>query len=346
MTKLTSNLAQSTIAHLRPLQAAVLSALAAMALTACGGGGSAEEASTTEAPQATTMQARAGTTSTVTMTKVSFTNSAGQALTGYLFKDSAATPKNAAVVMMHGCAGIWSNGNISTAAQPGINTLSHIHKRWGQKLAQEGYVGLLVDSFTERKLTRECDNGTAGLNEAVERPKDALAGREWLIANNHVAGDRVALLGWSNGGSAVMATMDKTNEGTVGARPFKEAFSFYPGCRLINEFGGDASTLAKTTWLPYAPVTVFHGSIDPLYMPSAPNTSGYCDNRINKAIQLGAGTSTGNAVAMTVYTGARHSFDQIDLSKAIASPYTSSDKDAQEAADPAVMTRLNTVFAQ
>ena len=49
---------------------------------------------------------------------------------------------------------------------------------------------------------------------------------------------------------------------------------------------------------------------------------------------------------MTVYTGARHSFDQIDLSKAIASPYTSSDKDAQEAADPAVMTRLNTVFAQ
>ena len=340
MTKTATQLAQSTLATLRPLQAAVLSALAAMALTACGGGGGAEEASPTEAPQATTMQARAGTASTVTMTKVSFTNASGQALTGFLFKDSAATPKNAAVVMMHGCAGVWSNGNISTDAQPAISTLSHIHKRWGQKLAQEGYVGLLVDSFTERKLTKECDNGAAGLNEAVERPKDALAGRNWLVANNHVAGDRVALLGWSNGGSAVLATMDKTNEGTVGARPFKEAFSFYPGCRLINEFGGDASTLAKTTWLPYAPVTVFHGSTDPLYTP------GYCDNRINQAIQLGASTSTGNAVAMTVYTGARHSFDQIDLSKAIASPYTSSDKDAQEAADPAVLTRLNTVFAQ
>ena len=114
MTQTASSLAQSTLATLRPLQAAVLSALAAMALTACGGGGVAEEAGTTEAPQATTMQARAGTTSTVTMTKVSFTNSSCQALTGFLFKDSAAMPNNAAVVMMHGCAGLGSSSHIST----------------------------------------------------------------------------------------------------------------------------------------------------------------------------------------------------------------------------------------
>ncbi|HRG71977.1 MAG TPA: hypothetical protein PLH95_10085, partial [Thauera aminoaromatica] len=44
---------------------------------------------------------------------------------------------------------------------------------------------------------------------------------------------------------------------------------------------------------------------------------------------LGASVGTGNAVAMTVYTGARHSFDQIDIGKAIASPYTQADKDAQ-----------------
>lgn len=326
---------------LREIRSAALTVLAALALTACGGGGGGNDETphVAAASEAAEVQVAAQVVPTVvTMTKVNFTNSEGQALTGFMFKDASATPKNAAVVMMHGCAGVWSNGVESTEAQPAISKLSHIHKRWGENLARAGYVGLLVDSFTSRKLTKECDNGATGLNEATKRPKDALAGRQWLVSNGHVAGDRIALLGWSNGGSAVMATMDKSNDGTPGARPFREAFSFYPGCGLISEFGGDAMTLEKTTWLPYAPVTVHHGSTDPLY------TVGRCANRINKAVTLGAGTASGNAVSMVAYSGARHSFDQIDISKAVASPYTASDKDAQEAADASVMARLAVVF--
>ncbi|MES2943125.1 MAG: dienelactone hydrolase family protein [Pseudomonadota bacterium] len=323
---------------LREIQSAALALLAALALTACGGGANEESPHAAAAEAAEVQVAAQIVPGVVSMTKVSFTNSEGQALTGFMFKDSSATPKNAAVVMMHGCGGIWSNGVISTDAQPAITKLSHIHRRWGENLARAGYVGLLVDSFTSRSLTNECDNGAAGLNEATKRPKDALAGREWLVSNSHVTGTRVALMGWSNGGSAVMATMDKSNEGTVGARPFKEAFSFYPGCGLISEFGGDATTPAKTTWLPYAPVTIHHGSMDPLY------TVGRCTNRVDVATTLGARAATGNAVAMTTYTGARHSFDQIDISKTIASPYTSADKDAQEAADASVMARLAAIF--
>lgn len=323
--------------RLRAFNHALLGALAAMALTACGGGG-ADEDSPAAAATPTAQPLRAAPASTVTMTKVSFTNADGQALTGFLFKDPTVTARNAAVVMMHGCAGVWSNGVISTDPQPSIKTLSHIHKRWGENLAKAGYVGLLVDSFTPRSLTNECNNGTAGLNEATVRPKDALAGRAWLVGNGQVTADRIALMGWSNGGSAVMATMDSTNEGTAGSKPFKEAFSFYPGCGLVNEFGGDASTTAKTTWLPYAPVTIHHGSVDALY------TDGRCDNRKTAAITLGASVATGNAVAMVVHTGARHSFDQVDLSKAIASPFTQADNDAQAAADASVMSRLLALF--
>lgn len=329
---------------------ALLSALAAMALTACGGGGADTETAMLTAQAAgmenntedstDSSRDRAASAATVTMTKVSFTNADGTTITGFLFKDPNATPRNAAVVMMHGCSGVWSNGKISTEPQPAINTLSHIHKRWGQNLAAAGYVGLLVDSFTERALTNECGNGSAGLNEATVRPKDALAGRAWLVANGHVASDRIALMGWSNGGSAVLATMDQTNEGSAGSKPFREAFSFYPGCGLINEFGGNASTTDKTTWLPYAPVTIHHAATDPLY------TSGQCENRKSTAIALGASSATGNAVAMTVYASARHSFDQIDISKALSAPYTQADKDAQIAADASVMDRLSTVFGQ
>ncbi len=133
--------------------------------------------------------------------------------------------------------------------------------------------------------------------------------------------------------------MDQSHEGTPGSKPFKEAFAFYPGCGLINEFGGNASAPDKTTWLPYAPVTIQHAATDPLY------TDGKCSNRVNVAIALGAGSASGNAVAMTVHSGARHSFDQIDIAKAIVSPYTTADRDAQTAADAAVMDRLSTILS-
>ncbi len=324
--------------RMKRLQHAVLITLAAMALAACGGGAEDESLAAPQAGAAQPLRASAAPASSVTMTKVSFTNAEGQALTGFVFSDPTAPQRNAAVVMMHGCAGVWSNGIESTDAQPSIKALSHIHKRWGESLAKAGYTGLLVDSFTPRRLFNECNNGSAGLNEATVRPKDALAGRAWLLANGHVTADRIALLGWSNGASAVMATMDTTNEGSAGSKPFSEAFAFYPGCGLINEFGGDASTTAKTTWLPYAPVTIHHAATDPLY------TAGRCDNRVSVAQTLGAGSATGNAVAMTVYSSARHSFDQVDIGKAIGAPYTQADKDAQIAADASVMNRLSAIF--
>lgn len=196
----------------------------------------------------------------------------------------------------------------------------------------------LLGALAAMALTA-CGNGSAGLNEATVRPKDAAAGRAWLLANSHAAAGRIALLGWSNGASAVMATMDQTNEGAAGSKPFKEAFAFYPGCGLINEFGGNASAPDKTTWLPYAPVTIHHAASDPL------STDGKCNNRVSVAATLGAGSASGNAVAMTVHSAARHSFDQIDIAKTIASPYTTADKDAQIAADAAVMDRLAAIFS-
>ena len=69
------------------------------------------------------------------------------------------------------------------------------------------------------------------------------------------------------------------------------------------------------------------------------------DGRVSVAATLGAGNATGNAVAMTVHSAARHSFDQIDIAKTLASPYTPADKDAQIAADTAVMDRLATIFS-
>jgi dienelactone hydrolase len=46
-----------------------------------------------------------------------------------------------------------------------------------------------------------------------------------------VTADRIALMGWSNGGSAVMATMDTTNEGTRRQQAIPRGVCVLPGVR-------------------------------------------------------------------------------------------------------------------
>lgn len=57
-------------------------------------------------------------------------------------------------------------------------------------------------------------------------------------------------------------------------------------------------------------------------------TDGKCDTRVSRAQSLGA---TAN---MTVYTGAKHSFD---MAKETTSGFTLNDVDANNAADPVAM---------
>jgi carboxymethylenebutenolidase len=250
---------------------------------------------------------------------VNFTNSDGLAIPARLYLPTGAHSAVPTVVMLHGCAGVYS------FSDPALG-ISLFHKDWAQRLNAAGYGVLLVDSFTPRGTQNQCNNGTAGVNEAVDRPKDAKAALKWLIANGVAPADRVALLGWSNGGSATMATLDTTNAPS-GQPRFAGGVAFYPGCGLLDNFGG----IASSSWLPYAPLQIFHGSVDPLY------TAGSCDTRVDRAHTAGAA-----GLNLTVYTGARHSFDQ---ASAVKSPYTQSDVDARQAADVIVMERLSALLA-
>ena len=98
-------------------------------------------------------------------------------------------------------------------------------------------------------------------------------------------------MGWSNGGSAVMATMDTTNEGTAAASHSAKRFRVYPGCGLINGVWWRCQHASKTTWLPYAPVTLHHAATDPLYTDGRGATTA--------SPQTWPARPAGNAVAMT-----------------------------------------------
>ncbi len=250
---------------------------------------------------------------------VSFANSDGVVIPGRLYLPAGAMGAVPTVVMMHGCAGVYS------FSDPALG-ISNFHKEWAQRLNAAGFAALLVDSFSPRATQNQCNNGTAGVNEAVDRPKDAKAALKWLINNGVAPADRVALLGWSNGASATLATLDTTNA-PAGQPRFAGGVAFYPGCGLLDNFGG----IALSTWLPYAPLDILHGAVDPLY------TAGSCDTRVTRANTAGA-----VGLKLTVYAGARHSFDQ---AASVKSPYTQADVDARQAADAVVMNRLSALLA-
>jgi len=117
-------------------------------------------------------------------------------VTGYLVR-----PKGqgsfAAVVAMHGCGGVRKpNGQ---ASKKMID--------WGRRLRDAGYVVLFVDSFGSR--------GFGSLCQIMQRPvtqqdtsADIAGAADWLADQDFIDVKRMALIGWSNGGTAVLWTTE------------------------------------------------------------------------------------------------------------------------------------------
>ncbi len=245
---------------------------------------------------------------------VSFINGQGITLTGKLYQPTTGTTPRPAVILMHGCSGFFSYSDKTK----GIMSL---YDDWAKALNNKGYVALVVNSFTPRNAPEnQCSNGAAGTSEVTDRPYDSAAAAQYLSGLASVNPDKIGALGWSHGGSSVLAALDRAD--IPGNELLKVGVSFYPGCGLFGAFGG----ISTSTWTPDAPTLILHGDADALY------TSGYCDARVNNAKALGAN------VKMTPYVGAQHSFDQ---AKQVSDKWTQWDVNAKQSEDPSAQLYLD-----
>jgi dienelactone hydrolase len=224
-------------------------------------------------------------------------------LVGYWFEPQGTQP-HPVVVMLHGRAGPYSS-NVSagcTLVAPqqhsacGAATLSKRHAMWGEYWATHGYFALLVDSFGPRGRAHgygrhsHDDPDRDAVNERTVRPLDAEAALAWLATiRGGVRMDRVMLQGWSNGASTALNVMYRQAQRPPGpqAPRFKAALALYPGCgprALISQ-----SYRADTN------VWVLLGAEDEEVSPAV------CADVLRRA--------QGGPVAVTVYEGATHDFD-------------------------------------
>jgi dienelactone hydrolase len=95
-----------------------------------------------------------------------------------------------AVVQLHGCGGIEAQSF-----------------RWARWLADRGYVALVVDSFGPRRLEGDCRSGPDD-PPITARFDDAVGALRYLHSQSYVRADRVAAIGWSQGGVYAMAVIN------------------------------------------------------------------------------------------------------------------------------------------
>ena len=219
-------------------------------------------------------------------------------IAGYLFRPNAPGPRPA-IVLLHGRAGPYSanyNKDCQQVARRvrspcNATTLSKRHMMWGEFWAARGVIALLPDSFGPRGVAHGFGRFSHGdperdeVNEKTVRPLDAEAALTYLRGRSDVAANRIFLQGWSNGGSTALNVMirQKANDG------FRAALVFYPGC------GREA--LLENTVTATAPLSMFLGADDEEVSPVI------CQHVAERSL------SAGTNIAVTLYPGATHDFD-------------------------------------
>jgi dienelactone hydrolase len=173
-----------------------------------------------------------------------------------------------AVVFVSGCDGF------APAAAPAL------YERRAEHLRAQGHIVIFADYLGRRGL-KTC----AGPVTHEEAARDVVAAAAWLGSQVGVDRARIAAMGWSYGGRAVLVALARHTETQLA---FSRAVVYYPDCRALEP------------WKATMPVLMLLGGDDDM-TPARP-----CQ-------EAAARTAAPAAVKIVVYPGALHGFDNPEL---------------------------------
>jgi dienelactone hydrolase len=182
------------------------------------------------------------------------------------------------VIALHGCGGL---GGRSDSVLPR-------YRDWAERLLKAGNAVLLPDSYGSRELGPQCRVKEMHVKARRERVTDIAASRAWLMKQGWVARDRVSLIGWANGASALLWAVRPQSAARDASPDFRAAIAFYPDCRISAGLG----------WSARVPTLVLIGADDDVSSPPA------CRQMVDGARGRSA------LARIVVYPGAWHDFDR------------------------------------
>lgn len=155
----------------------------------------------------------------------------------------AGVERRPAVIALHGCGGLYGRGR----------DLNERHRAMAELLRERGFHVLFPDSLSPRGLRELCTVQFAQRTlRAADRRFDLQGALAWTAARVEVDRDRIVVLGWSHGGSAVLAALNHRIE----AMPLqaRAAVAFYPGCTSYAR--------SRASYQPVAPLLILIGELD------------------------------------------------------------------------------------
>src|SRR5580704_4096777 len=185
------------------------------------------------------------------------------------------------VIALHGCGGLTSH------SEPVLPR----YRDWAEQLLKSGRAVLLPDSYGSRGLGPQCRAAERKVRARRERVEDIMAARQWLMQQSWVARERISLIGWAHGASALLWAV-RPQLLSRGTEPdFRSAVAFYPDCRISAGLG----------WSARVPTLLLIGAKDDVSSPPA-------------CRQMVEGAHGRSALArIVVYPSAYHDFDRANL---------------------------------
>ncbi|HEU0150067.1 MAG: hypothetical protein V7634_3651 [Bradyrhizobium sp.] len=184
------------------------------------------------------------------------------------------------VIALHGCGGLAGRSEPVLAR----------YREWAEDLVKDGKAVLLPDSYGSRGLGPQCRVNERRISGRRERVADIVAARKWLGQQTWAMPDRISLLGWASGGSALLWAVRPQLPDHV-EPDFRSAIAFYPDCRASSGLG----------WSARVPTLVLIGGKDDVSSPPA------CRQMVDGARGRSALTR------IVVYPTAYHDFDRVNL---------------------------------
>jgi dienelactone hydrolase len=213
-------------------------------------------------------------------------------LNGYLSRP-AGEGQHPAVIFLHGCGGLFMGSMIGrlmgSSIEPGESD-------WAGELTRRGYAVLMVDSFAPRDRREMCAPSTSDPVLYRNRARDAYGALLFLQTQPFVRPDRIGIMGWSQGGGALLfaiGTQSFSRPAQLPRGDFRAAVAFYPSSCDEQRH--------RPSWSTTIPLMVLIGAED-VGIPWVP-----CKTLLDGAVIRGA------KVEMQIYPGAYHHFDWPNL---------------------------------
>lgn len=239
------------------------------------------------------------------------------------------------VIVVHGSGGLHKMPSPNEPNAVCSSELEPQFSRWGERLAQQGYVVVMPASFDSRGFCDIYEDQTRIPSE-FDTPEERILGRlydvnatsRYVCAQDFADCSHLGLLGFSNGASVVMLALhwqinralEQLKNSADGidfaistvpqdTPPYTAAVSYYPGCGLESmvPFSVKQTDSDLDMYSPSAPLYIEHGSIDSL-VDDCSEEFGQ-GRRQKQAALVAAKEGQQDRYSIQIHQGADHGFD-------------------------------------